>query len=221
VTALCPEIRVAAHGRDRALNGGILADAVRRRPSSTHPWYQLRGGPAVPAQLRDLAGDQFIEPAFVESLFKPGYFGQQVSPRKHRLKIDPFQRWRLKSDPLHRAAGYVAWLAVGSVVVGPSAVGDWGVRLWEFGLFGAGGKGGGDVVPGGAVAADFEDVLGEHALGFADSALRQALPTEQEAEVRLSIASLFSLSPDVRAESCRRALAPHGLPPDLRARLLT
>ena len=88
-------------------------------------------------------------------------------------------------------------------------------------MFGAGGKGGGDVVPGGAVVAGFEDVLGEHALGFADSALRQALPTEQEAEVRLSIASLFSLSPDVRAESCRRALAPHGLPPDLRARLLT
>lgn len=70
------------------------------------------------------------------------------------------------------------------------------------------------------MVADFEDVLGEHALGFADGALRQALPAEQEAEVRLSIASLFSLSPDVRAESCRRALAPHGLPPDLRARLL-
>jgi hypothetical protein len=28
--------------------------------------------------LRDLAGDRFIEPAFVESLFKPGYFGQRV-----------------------------------------------------------------------------------------------------------------------------------------------
>ncbi len=70
------------------------------------------------------------------------------------------------------------------------------------------------------MVADFEDVLGEHALGFADGALRQALPTEQEAEVRLSIASLFSLSPEVRAESCRRALALPGLPPDLRARLL-
>ena len=43
------------------------------------------------------------------------------------------------------------------------------------------------------MVAGFEDVLGEHALGFADGALRQALPTEQEAEVRLSIASLFSL----------------------------
>ena len=136
MTALCPEIRVAAHGRDRALNGGILADA-------------------------------------------PG--------------AGPPQLILISAAGLHRAAGYVAWLAVGSVVVGPSAVGDWGVRLWEFGLFGAGCKGGGDVVPGGAVVADFEDVLGEHAFGFADGALRQALPTEQEAEVRLSIASLFSL----------------------------
>jgi DNA-binding CsgD family transcriptional regulator len=60
----------------------------------------------------------------------------------------------------------------------------------------------------------------EEARAFADGALRQALPAEQEAQVRLSIASLFSISPDVRAESCRRALALPGLPPDLRARLL-
>ena len=105
MTALCPEIRVAAHGRDRALNGGILAFAARRRPSSTHPWYQLRACPGVPAQLRDLAGDRFIEPAFVESLFKPGDFGQRLSPCKHRLKLTPFQWWRLRSDPLDRAAG--------------------------------------------------------------------------------------------------------------------
>ena len=59
-------------------------------------------------------------------------------------------------------------------------------------MFGAGGKGGGDVVLGGAVVAGFEDVLGEHALGFADGALCQALPMEQEAEVRLSMASLLS-----------------------------
>ncbi len=58
------------------------------------------------------------------------------------------------------------------------------------------------------------------AKAFADSALRQALPARQEAEVRLSIASLFSISPEVRAESCRRALDLPGLPPDLRARLL-
>ncbi len=60
----------------------------------------------------------------------------------------------------------------------------------------------------------------EEAMAFADGALRQVLPAEQEAEVRLSIANLFSISPDVRAESCRRALALPGLPPDLRARLL-
>src|SRR5208282_3931853 len=60
----------------------------------------------------------------------------------------------------------------------------------------------------------------EEAMAFADGALRRVLPAEQEAEVRLSIATLFSISPDVRAESCRRALALPGLPPDLRARLL-
>jgi DNA-binding CsgD family transcriptional regulator len=60
----------------------------------------------------------------------------------------------------------------------------------------------------------------EEAQAFADSALRQALPAGQEAEVRLSIASLFSISPEVRAESCRRALDLAGLPPDQRARLL-
>jgi DNA-binding CsgD family transcriptional regulator len=58
------------------------------------------------------------------------------------------------------------------------------------------------------------------AKAFADSALRQVLPVRQEAEVRLSIASLFSISPEVRAESCRRALDLPGVPPDLRARLL-
>jgi DNA-binding CsgD family transcriptional regulator len=60
----------------------------------------------------------------------------------------------------------------------------------------------------------------EEARAFADGALRQTLSAEQEAEVRLSIASLSSLSPEARAESCRRALALPGLPPDLRARLL-
>jgi len=60
----------------------------------------------------------------------------------------------------------------------------------------------------------------EEAQAFADGALRQALPVRQEAEVRLSIASLFSISPEVRAESCRRALDLAGVPPDLRARLL-
>ncbi|HEY4462839.1 MAG TPA: AAA family ATPase [Streptosporangiaceae bacterium] len=60
----------------------------------------------------------------------------------------------------------------------------------------------------------------EEAKAFADAALRQALPAGQEAEVRLSIASLFSISPEVRAESCRRALDLAGIPADLRARLL-
>jgi hypothetical protein len=58
------------------------------------------------------------------------------------------------------------------------------------------------------------------AQAFADSALRRVLPALQEAEVRLSIASLFGISPEVRAESCRRALDLPGVPPDLRARLL-
>jgi DNA-binding CsgD family transcriptional regulator len=60
----------------------------------------------------------------------------------------------------------------------------------------------------------------EEAKAFADSALRQALPAVQEAQVRLSIASFFSISPEVRADSCRRALDLPGVRPDLRARLL-
>jgi len=60
----------------------------------------------------------------------------------------------------------------------------------------------------------------EEAKAFADGALRQALPAGQEAEVRLTIARLFSISPEVRADSCRRALALTGVSPDLRARLL-
>jgi DNA-binding CsgD family transcriptional regulator len=58
----------------------------------------------------------------------------------------------------------------------------------------------------------------EEARAFADSALRRVLPARQEAQVRLSIASLFSISPEVRAESCRRTLDLPGVPPDLRAR---
>jgi DNA-binding CsgD family transcriptional regulator len=60
----------------------------------------------------------------------------------------------------------------------------------------------------------------EEAIAFADSALHQALPPQQEAEVQLSIASLFSISPELRAQACRRALSLPALPPDLRARLL-
>ena len=61
---------------------------------------------------------------------------------------------------------------------------------------------------------------GEEAKAFADTALRDVLPTEQEAEVRLSIAGMFAISPDLRAESGRRALALPGLPEELRARHL-
>jgi DNA-binding CsgD family transcriptional regulator len=57
----------------------------------------------------------------------------------------------------------------------------------------------------------------QEAKRFADTALRQTLPPEQEAEVRLSIASMFSLSPDVREDNARRAFARPGLPADLRA----
>ncbi len=48
---------------------------------------------------------------------------------------------------------------------------------------------------------------GEEAKAFADTALHEAFPPEQEAEVRLSIAGMFAISPDVRAEECRQALA--------------
>jgi DNA-binding CsgD family transcriptional regulator/tetratricopeptide (TPR) repeat protein len=60
---------------------------------------------------------------------------------------------------------------------------------------------------------------GEEAKAFADSALRQHLPAEQEAQVRLSIAGMFVLSPDVRADNVRRALALAETSMDLRARL--
>jgi DNA-binding CsgD family transcriptional regulator len=61
---------------------------------------------------------------------------------------------------------------------------------------------------------------GEEAKAFADTALHEAFPPEQEAEVRLSIAGMFALSPDVRTEACRHALALRGLPTNLRTRLL-
>jgi DNA-binding CsgD family transcriptional regulator/alkylhydroperoxidase/carboxymuconolactone decarboxylase family protein YurZ len=61
---------------------------------------------------------------------------------------------------------------------------------------------------------------GEEAKAFADTALHEAFPPEQEAEVRLSIAGMFALSSDVRAEECRHALALPGLPANLRARHL-
>ena len=61
---------------------------------------------------------------------------------------------------------------------------------------------------------------GEEAKAFADTALRDVLPAAQEAEVRLSIAGMFAISPDVRAETGRQALALPGLEENLRARHL-
>jgi DNA-binding CsgD family transcriptional regulator len=59
--------------------------------------------------------------------------------------------------------------------------------------------------------------LGKQAEEFADTALRQALPAEQEAEVRLSIATMFDLAADVRADNARAALALPGVPADPRS----
>jgi DNA-binding CsgD family transcriptional regulator len=61
---------------------------------------------------------------------------------------------------------------------------------------------------------------GEEAKAFADTALREVLPPDQEAEVRLSIAGMFALSPDVRSETCRTALALPGVRDSVRARHL-
>jgi DNA-binding CsgD family transcriptional regulator len=53
-----------------------------------------------------------------------------------------------------------------------------------------------------------------------DTSLREALSAEHEAEVRLSIAGMFAVSPDVRVDAGRKALALPGLPAALRARHL-
>jgi DNA-binding CsgD family transcriptional regulator len=47
---------------------------------------------------------------------------------------------------------------------------------------------------------------GEEAKEFTETALRQALPPEDEADFRLIISAMFTLSPDVRADSCRKGL---------------
>jgi DNA-binding CsgD family transcriptional regulator len=61
--------------------------------------------------------------------------------------------------------------------------------------------------------------LAEEGKRFADSALRQAMPTEEEARVRASVASMFDLSPEVRSENARAGLALPSLSADLRAEL--
>lgn len=67
----------------------------------------------------------------------------------------------------------------------------------------------------------FASGLAEEARTFADTALRQVLPAEQEARVRVSLASMFVLSPDVRRENASKALLLPDLPEDLRAWLQT
>src|SRR3989441_2790029 len=60
----------------------------------------------------------------------------------------------------------------------------------------------------------------EQAIAFADRALRETLPAQQEAEVRLSIAGMFAISPEIRIGAGRLALNLPDLPETLRARHL-
>src|SRR5438876_8919728 len=60
----------------------------------------------------------------------------------------------------------------------------------------------------------------EQAIAFADRALRETLPALQEAEVRLSIAGMFAISPETRIGAGRLALNLPDLPDTLRARHL-
>src|SRR4029077_2743752 len=60
----------------------------------------------------------------------------------------------------------------------------------------------------------------EQAIAFADRALRETLPASQEAEVRLSIAGMFAISPEIRIGAGRLALSLPELPETLRARHL-
>ena len=69
------------------------------------------------------------------------------------------------------------------------------------------------------VVSLFAAGLAEEGKRFADSALRQAMPAEEEARVRASVASMFDLSPEVRSESARAGLALPTLSTNLRAEL--
>ena len=60
----------------------------------------------------------------------------------------------------------------------------------------------------------------EQAIAFADRALRETLPALQEAEVRLSIAGMFAISPEIRIGAGRLALNLPDLPETVRARHL-
>jgi DNA-binding CsgD family transcriptional regulator len=59
----------------------------------------------------------------------------------------------------------------------------------------------------------------KEARAFADHALRQSLPAEQEADVRLSLAAMFAISADDRGDAARQGLSLAGLSANTRARL--
>jgi DNA-binding CsgD family transcriptional regulator len=61
---------------------------------------------------------------------------------------------------------------------------------------------------------------GDEAIAFADQALRETFPPAQEAEVRLSIAGMFAISPEIRISAGRLALDLPDIPGVLRARHL-
>ena len=65
----------------------------------------------------------------------------------------------------------------------------------------------------------FAGGMAEEGRRYADSAMRQTLPAEEEAKVRYSVASMFDLSPEVRAASARAGLALPNLSTDLKASL--
>jgi hypothetical protein len=56
----------------------------------------------------------------------------------------------------------------------------------------------------------------EEAKAFADNAMREILPVAQEADVRLGIAGMWLVSPDVRVHAGQEALKLVGLPEHLR-----
>src|SRR5271168_3118199 len=69
------------------------------------------------------------------------------------------------------------------------------------------------------VVSLFAAGMAEEGKAFADSALRRTLPADEEAKVRYSVASMFDLSPEVRAASARAGLALPNLSTDLKASL--
>ncbi|MFC6155163.1 helix-turn-helix transcriptional regulator [Kribbella jiaozuonensis] len=60
----------------------------------------------------------------------------------------------------------------------------------------------------------------DEAKRYVDTVLRQTFPPAQQAQMRLRIASMFGLAPDIRVENARHGLALPDLPSDLRAELM-